>query len=251
MDPATQTNNNGKRIRTAPSAAPPASSAVEKAKFAVSPALTSLPSAIKTLAYKWNARFLELRIQLRTLDSTRARLLHEDFTPHSARIKFELNASKRVNEQAGAEYQALAEQTSYALAIFQNTVKQTVSRIVDLEIKVCKDELANEFCKGVFAIAGAFAINHPLIESSGTLELIYLLFETNSATLLEFTELPTAQAFFGRFRIATELPEETHKAMTLSYERQLPVAAAEEPLKNLLHALFVRSWQAYLAVKAE
>jgi hypothetical protein len=114
-----------------------------------------LPSAIKTLAYKANAKFLELRIHLRTLASTRARLLQHDFIPHSARIKFELNASKRVKEQAGAEYQALAKRKSYALAIFQNTVKQNVSRVVNLEIKVCKDKVANEFCKGVLAIAGA------------------------------------------------------------------------------------------------
>jgi hypothetical protein len=59
-----------------------------------------------------------------------------------------------------------------ALAIFQNMIKQKVARVVDLEIKVCKDEIANEFCKGVFAIAGAFAISHPLIDSASTHGLI-------------------------------------------------------------------------------
>jgi hypothetical protein len=251
MDPATETNNNGKRVRIAPSTASPAQSAVEKAKFAVAVALTTLPSAIKTLAYKYNAKFLELRIHLRTLDSTKSRLLQEDFIPHSARINFELNASKRVQEQAGAEYQALAEQASYALAIFKNTIKQKIARVVDLEIQVCKDEIAREFCKAVFAIAGAFAINHPHLDVANTRDLIYLVFEKHFAVLLEFTELPDAQSFFNLFKTATELNEEAHEHATLSLDRQHPVEPGEEPLRNLLEALFVQSWNAYLGVKAE
>jgi hypothetical protein len=235
----------------APSGAPPAASAVEKAKFAVALALTSLPSAIKTLAYKFNAKFLELRIQLRTLESTKSRLLQEDFYPHSARIKFELNATRRVKEQAGAEYQALAEQASYALAIFKNTVKQKVARVVDLEIKVCKDEIANEFCKGVFALAGAFAINHPVIDSVHTNDLINLVFENHHPMLLEYAELSDGQSFFNRFRIATELPDEAHVHGSLPLERKYPVEAAEESFTNLLEAVFVRSWNAYLGIKAE
>jgi hypothetical protein len=82
-----------------------------------------------------------------------------------ARINFELNARKRVKEQAGAKNQALAKQASCALAIFKSTIKQEIARVIDLEIKVCKDEIANEFCKAVFAIAGAFAINHPILMS--------------------------------------------------------------------------------------
>jgi hypothetical protein len=120
-----------------------------------------------------------------------------------------------------------------------------------LEIKVCKDEIAKEFCKGVFAIAGAFAINHPLIDAYGCLDLIYMVFENHSPMLLEFTELANAQAFFDRFKTATALPEEAHVDATLSLEHQQPVAAGQEPLKNLLHALFVQSWTAYLAVKSE
>jgi hypothetical protein len=95
----------------------------------------------------------------------------------SARIKFDLTASRRVQEQAGPEYQTLAEHTSYALAIFQNTARQNIARVIDLEIKVCKDEIAKEFCKGIFALAGAIAINHPQIDVKDTDNLINLVFE--------------------------------------------------------------------------
>jgi hypothetical protein len=37
----------------------------------------------------------------------------------------------------------------------------------------------------------------------------------------------------------------------LSLEHQQPIAAGQEPLKNLLHTLFVQSWTAYLTVKSE
>jgi hypothetical protein len=107
MDPVTETNNNGKCVWIAPSMDTLAFSAIEKAKFAVAVALALLPSAIKTLAYKTNAKFLELCIQLWTLSSTKVRLLQDNFTPHFARIKFKLDASKRVKEQAGAEYHNL------------------------------------------------------------------------------------------------------------------------------------------------
>jgi hypothetical protein len=100
-------------------------------------------------------------------------------------------------------------------------------------------------------IAGAFAINHPLIDTSGTLDLMNLVFENHPALLLKFAKLLNAQAFFDKFQIATELPEEAHEDAMLSIERQLPIIAGKEPLKNLLHSLFVQSWNAYLAVKAD
>jgi hypothetical protein len=143
MDPGTETNNNGKCVRIAPSTAPSASSAIKKAKFLITFALVLLPSAVKTLAYKFNAKFLELSIQLPTLiDSTKASFLQEDFIPHLANINFDLSVTKRVKEQAGTEYQAIAKQASYALAVFQNMVKQKVARVVELENKVCKDKIA-------------------------------------------------------------------------------------------------------------
>jgi hypothetical protein len=68
MDPATETNNNGKRVRIAPHMVTPAASAIEKAKFTVAVALTLLPPAIKTLAYKNHAKLIKLRIQLGILN---------------------------------------------------------------------------------------------------------------------------------------------------------------------------------------
>jgi hypothetical protein len=80
-----------------------------------------------------------------------------------------------------------------------------------LDIKVCQDKIAKEFCQGVIAFASASAISQPLIDATGTLNLIYLVFENHHAMLLEFTKLPNAQAFFDCFKIVTELPEEANE----------------------------------------
>jgi hypothetical protein len=71
----TETNNNGKCVQITPPMTPSASSAIKKAKFAVAIALALLPSVTITLAYKSNAKFLELCIQLQTLDYTKAEFL--------------------------------------------------------------------------------------------------------------------------------------------------------------------------------
>jgi len=144
-----------------------------------------------------------------------------------------------LKEQAGPGYQALAKQASYALAIFTNTAKQKVARVVDLEIKVCKEEIAKEFCKATFALTGSFAIFHPNLDVRDTRDLINLVFEKHYAVLLEFSELQDAQAFFDLFKIAAQAPEEEHVHATLSLEHQYAVEVGEEALKNLLKAIFV------------
>jgi GGDEF domain-containing protein len=114
--------------------------------------------------------------------------------------------------------------------------------VVNLEVKVCKNEIAKEFCDRVFALAGALVINHPQIDVSDTRDLIYLVFEKNHAVLLQYTGLPNAQAFFDVFKIATKLNEEPHKNGTLSLlllDHQYTINAAREPLKNLLKPLFL------------
>jgi hypothetical protein len=250
-DPATETNTNNKRIRFAPNQAAPTNSALEQAKFAATLPLASLPATIKTLATGYFTKFFELRVLLRSLASTQARLSQDDFVPHSARIKFELNASKRVKEKAGAEYQALAVQADISLAVFKNQAKNQIVRLVDLEIKVIKNDVSIIFCRAVFTIACALAIHHPTVDQANAPDLVALVFEKHHDELLGFSEIDSAQAFFNLFRTANSIPTGAHEHETLSLVRQQAVEAAQDSLKNILHALFVRSWTAYLSVKAE
>jgi hypothetical protein len=250
MDPATKTNDNNKRTQFIQNQAPLQNSAVEKAKFVAMLPFASLPSTIKSLASGYFT-FLELRIHLRSLDSTKSRLSQDDFVPHSARVKFELNASKRVKEKAGAEYQTLAQRAEIALAVFKERAKAQIVGLVELEIKVCKDDIAVIFCRAVDTLASALAIHHPTVDQAHASDLVYLVFEKHHGELLDFSEIPSVQAFFDLFKTSASIPTETHQHETLSVERQHAVENAKDSLKTILSAIFTRSWYAYLSIKAE
>ncbi len=82
MDPVTEANPNGKRVRfTAAQNQQPTT--IEKAKLPISVSLASLPPPIKSLAIKYNSIFLKLRIDLPNLETTNSRFAHEAFIPHS------------------------------------------------------------------------------------------------------------------------------------------------------------------------
>jgi hypothetical protein len=251
MDPATEPNDNNKRVRFTRNQASLPTSAVEKAKFIAMLPFASLPSTIKTLASGYFSKFLELRIHLRSLYATQCRLSQDAFIPHSARVKFELNASKRVKEKAGALYEALALQAEIALAIFKEKAKAQIVDLIELEIKVCKDDIAVIFCRAVDTLACALAIHHPTLDRANAADLVYLVFEKHHDELLDFSEIPSVQAFFDIFKTTADLPTEAHQHETLSLERQQHVEDARDSLKTALAAIFTRSWTAYLGIKAE
>jgi hypothetical protein len=241
MDPATETNVNNKRTRLIQNQAPLQNSAVEKAKFVAMLPFASLPSTIKSLASGYFTMFLELRILLRSLDSTKLRLSQDDFVPHLARVKFKLNASKRVKEKAGAEYQTLAQRAKIALAVFKERAKAQIVGLVKLEIKVCKDNIAVIFCRAVDTLASALAIHHPTVDQAHASNLVYLVFEKHHGELLDFSEIPLVQAFFDLFKTSASIPTETHQHKTLSLERQHAVENVEYSLKTILSATFCQS----------
>jgi hypothetical protein len=112
MDTVTNANNNNKHARVGltqtqppPSRPHQPSTMVQMARLApCSLTIASLLSAIKSLASKCHQQFLQLRIELRILESTESRLAKEDFEPHLECFKFNLKASTRVKEQAGKSY---------------------------------------------------------------------------------------------------------------------------------------------------
>ena len=59
------------------------------------------------------------------------------------------------------------------------------------------------------------------------------------------------QVFFGDLKSATNDPADMHIIGTLGQEHMAAVASAIPSYTSLLEALFVRSWDTYLARKAE
>jgi hypothetical protein len=199
MDPVTEANPNGKRVRiaaqTQPSSKQP--TAVDMAKLAVSVSLASLPPPIKSLANRYHITFLQLRIDLRNLKTTHSRLAKEEFIPHLACFKLNLNASERVKEHASEPYKALVEQANIALLLFKSAAKKQIVRLVELEILTARRAIAKLFCDATGILTCAFAIHHPLMENHKAPALIYLVLERHHQRLLEYSEIPSPQDFFN------------------------------------------------------
>jgi hypothetical protein len=126
-DNATNANDNNKRAQIGQTRfQPPAhprpqpSTAVQMARLAAAVTIASLPTAIKSLSSKYHQQFLQLRIDLRILESTESRLARDNFEAHSTRFKFDLKASITllVKEHARNEYMTLAGQADLALEFF-------------------------------------------------------------------------------------------------------------------------------------
>jgi hypothetical protein len=258
MDPATNANDNGKRARTSKKThnahpqQPP--TAVQMARLAAAVTIASLPPAIKSLASTYHQQFLQLRIDLRVLESTESRLAKEDFVPHSTRFKFDLNASARVKEHAGNEYTTLAERADLALCIFKVAAKRQIVQLVELEIKTLKLAIARLFCQAIGTLAIAMCIHHPQVEGPHQAHfLVYLVFERHHRTLLEFSELSpdTPQDFFDLFQETHPVPTGAHQHSTLELHETYAVDAAEVSFKELVDALFCRSWLAYIHAKQQ
>ena len=250
MDTATQNNENGKRApANAQRASSQRSSAIQEARFAASILLTSLPATITTLAESLLDKFLKLRIELLSHEKTKSRLSKEDVRPISTHFKFDLNSSTRVKEQANAQYEALSDSCQVDIAVCKNQLKNTICKLVDLEIEVIKTVIATHFCEAVGTLAITCAISSPMIENHLADDLVFYTFEENHKTLLRHSEIPEAQDFFNLFKTATLHPSAAHEHATLSAARSCSVSCLEDSFKQLIETLFVRTWEAYLAVK--
>jgi hypothetical protein len=196
-------------------------------------------------------KFLKLRIELYNHEKNKSRLSKDDFRPISTRFKFNLKASTRVLEHANTQYETLSDSCLMDLAVCKNQLKKSICSLVDLEIEVNKTDIATHFCVAVGSLAIACAIASPCIDSHQAVDLVYLTFEKNFETLLEFSEIDEVQNFFDTFKKATEHPNEPHEYGTLSATRARAVNPIEDAFKDLIHTLFVRSWQAYLSAKKQ
>ncbi len=241
MDTATQNNENGKRApANAQRASSQRSSTIQDTRFAASILLASLPATITTLAESLLDKFLKLRIELLSNKKTRSRLSKEDVRPISTRFKFNLNSSTRVKEQANAQYEVLSDSCQVDIAVCKNQLKNTICKLVDLEIEVIKTVIATHFCEAVGTLAIACAISSPTIENHLADDLVFHTFEENHETLLQHSEIPEAQDFFNFFKTATLHPSATHEHATLS-ARSCSVSCLEDSFKQLIETLFVRT----------
>jgi hypothetical protein len=173
-------------------------------------------------------KFLKLRIELYNHEKNKSRLSKDDFRPISTRFKFNLKASTRVLEHANTQYETLSDSCQVDLAVCKNELKKSICSLVDLEIEVNKTDIATHFYVAVGSRAIACAIASPCIDSHQAVDLVYLTFEKNFETLLEFSEIDEVQNFFDTFNKAAEHPNKPHEYGTLSATRARSVNPIED-----------------------
>jgi hypothetical protein len=253
MDTATEPNRNGKRVKFAQeknSSSSPPSTAIDCAKFAAS-------VTIKPLAEHYFKEFIALKIELYQLAKTKVRLANEDFVPTSARIKFELNATERVKEQAPAALTTLIDSAELTLGVFKADIKKKVIQLLDLEIKVASNALKLLFCNAVCSLGVATGIH---VYNCDNFRSRYLITATMEAhpELLQHTGISSrdatrtaTQEFFGLVKTIVNDNSDEHIVGTLDPAHLALVAPTIPDFKSTLEALFVRSWTQYLSKKAE
>jgi hypothetical protein len=189
--------------------------------------------------------------------TNKTRLANADYVPTSARFKFQLKASTRVQEQAAAELKTLTDDSDYILEAFKNDLKKRVVKLVDLETKVLIDIMQFDFCIGIGALGTAIALHHFGADNDKARTLVISTLEQNIGLLKHYrvrddeSDDTIIHKFFCDIKAATSDPIDTHIVGTLSQEQVDSVESAVPSLAGLLEALFARSWDTYLARKSE
>jgi hypothetical protein len=155
-------------------------------------------------------------------------LAKEEFIPHSARFKFNLNASKRVKEHASEQYKDLVEQANITLLLFKSTAKKQIVRLVKVEILTARRAIAKLVCDATGILAYSFAIHHPSLDNHKAPTLIYLVFERHHQRLLEYSEIPTPQNFFNLLHDVYPVPSGVYEINSLDPHDTLAVEPAKE-----------------------
>jgi hypothetical protein len=250
MNIATEPNNNGKRARTNAQPKPlKRTSALQDARFVASVTLASLPTTIKTMAEPLSDTFLKLRTELYNLEQNKSRLAKEDFRPISTRFNFNLNATSRVLEQAKDKFETLTDNSQITLEICKNELKKDICSLIDLEIEVIRADIEKHFCVSVGSLAIACAIATPIIEIHHSEALISSVFDQHHQTLLVYSETANVQTFFDTLKTATNYPGEAYQHNSLDGASVDAVSQVQDSFKDLIHTLFVRTWETYISRK--
>jgi hypothetical protein len=257
MDPATDQQQQGvKRVRftgsnkdTAAKQPSKGPSPIAVAKLTANILIVSLPPVIQPLAIHFSSKFIEFRTELVRLHSTKLRLADEDFTPISARIKFELGVSDRVKENAAAEFGSLVQRNELSLAAFRDELKSQISEALELEIKVMRAEISTSFCSAVGMVSIALGLHRNLTTTQVRTLALHTI-ERNHEQLFKWTE-STPESFGKTFKTATEDVLPAHVFGTLDKEDITAVQSHSASLLTTLEGIFVRPWDDYMKATQE
>jgi hypothetical protein len=99
----------------------------------------SLPTPIKSLATHYTTKLTSLQNKARQRLITIEKMAKEDYTPTSARIKFELGASQKVKKTA--TFTTLAVATKELVETFQKMLKANMLTVAQMELSTLQSDI--------------------------------------------------------------------------------------------------------------
>jgi hypothetical protein len=161
-----------------------------------------LPTPIKSLATHYTMKLTSLQNKARQRSITIDKMAKDDYTPTSARIKFELGASQKVKETA--TFTTLAVATKELVETFQQNLKANMLTVAKIELSTLQTDINTTTLEAIHGLTIITVMNHypdaenhphaPRVLARGTLEdhfqslknsppLIPLLFSSNTRKL--------------------------------------------------------------------
>jgi hypothetical protein len=157
--------------------------------------VTSLLPAIQSLARHYHQKYTKLKIKALQQLNKIEKLSRDDFIPRSANIKFQLGASKKVNENN--EYKTLADSTQQTVDSFQTSLKAHILAAAKLEDEVNKDEIRKLFCEATNNLAQITLLSMITDESSIDTATLHKLakssVEINAPATVNYVYMTTAE----------------------------------------------------------
>ena len=118
----------------------------------------SLPTPIKSLATHYTTKLTSLQNKARQRSITIKKMAKDDYTPTSARIKFELGASQKVKETA--TFTTLAVATKELVETFQKTLKANMLTVAKMELSTLQLDINTTILEAICDLTTIAVMNH-------------------------------------------------------------------------------------------
>jgi hypothetical protein len=119
---------------------------------------SSLPNPIKSLATHYTTKFTSLQNKACQRSITIEKMAKDDYTPTSARVKFELGASQKVKETA--TFTTLAVATKELVETFQKMLKANMLTVAKMELSTLPLDINTTILEAILDLTTITVMNH-------------------------------------------------------------------------------------------
>ena len=212
----------------------------------------SLPTPIKSLATHYTTKLTSLQNKARQRSITIEKMAKDDYTPTSARIKFELGASQKVKETA--TFTTLAVATKELVETFQKTLKANMLTVAKMELCTLQLDINTTILEAIRDLTTITVMNHfpdaenhphaPKVLARATLE-------DHFKTLKKFSTLDP-DTLFLQYKEVTADNDPIYQPGSMPGGDRLHIACLIPELFGLLKKICVDSWSEQLdAIQAK